>query len=89
MPIAVRITPQKMSKDDYETMMRELEQRGCGEPDGRLSHASYGTGDVHVFETWDSHESFTPYHNQLMDVLDGAGFDSGCIEVAPLQGRIG
>ena len=27
MPITVRISPQKMTKDDYEKLMRELEGR--------------------------------------------------------------
>jgi hypothetical protein len=78
-----------MSKDDYDEVMRELEARGVGEPDGRLSHASYGDDEVHMFETWESRDHFEPYRNHLMDVLDGAGIDAGSVEVSQLQGRVG
>jgi hypothetical protein len=60
MPIAVRITPSKMTRDDYERVMRQLEETGSGEPDGRVFHASYGEDEVHMFDVWDSHGRSSP-----------------------------
>jgi hypothetical protein len=85
MPIAVRITPTKMTRDDYERIMKQLEESGCGEPEGRVFHASYGDDEVHMFDVWDSHESFQPYHDDLMGLLQGAGIDAGTVEVKPLH----
>jgi hypothetical protein len=50
MPCAVRIRPDHMTKADYEQVIGELEKAHGGDPDGRLYHAAYGAGDVHMFE---------------------------------------
>src|SRR5689334_22566701 len=39
MAIAVHISPQKMSRDDYERVIKDLEDSGDGDPDGRAFHA--------------------------------------------------
>jgi hypothetical protein len=41
-PIAVRIAPQNMSREDYEKLIDELERTGSAEPEGRVFHAGYG-----------------------------------------------
>ena len=41
-PIAVRICPTKMSRDDYAKVMADLERTRGGTPEGRLFHAGYG-----------------------------------------------
>jgi quinol monooxygenase YgiN len=86
MPVVVKIAPKNMSKDDYEKVMKELEDSGCGSPEGRLSHASSGDDELQMHETWESREQFDAYHNKLMDVLDGAGIDGGTVEVSQLRG---
>jgi hypothetical protein len=86
MAIAVRITPSKMSKDDYHRVMGELEETGA--TDGRLSHTSYGDDEVHIFDVWESREAFDPYHDRLMTILQGSGIDGGTVEVKPVQRTI-
>jgi hypothetical protein len=88
MPIAVRITPSKMTRDDYEKVMRQLEETGSAEPDGRVFHASYGEDEVHMFDVWESHEAFRPYHDDLMAVLQGAGIDGGIVQIEPLHNTV-
>ena len=85
MPVAVRITPRQMSKDDYNRAIKELEDSGVGEPEGRSFHAAYGEDNVHVFEVWDSQEQIEEHRERTFPILQGAGFDAGAVEIHPLQ----
>jgi hypothetical protein len=87
-PIAVRITPTNMTRDDYEKIMSELEESGGGSPEGRVFHAGYGEDEVHMFDVWESRESFQPYHDDLMARLQGAGIDGGIVEIEPIHNTI-
>jgi hypothetical protein len=56
--VAVHLTT-KMSHDEYEQVMRDLQGPGGQAPEGRRYHAAYGEdGDLHVFEVWDSEDDF-------------------------------
>jgi quinol monooxygenase YgiN len=81
MTVAVHITPHKMTREDYEKVICELEAWGCGEPQGRILHAAYGDDDVHVFELWNSKEEFEAHRQRLTACLQAAGIDSGPIEI--------
>jgi quinol monooxygenase YgiN len=85
MPVAVRITPKQLSRDDYEKLIDELEATGAGEPDGRQFHAAYGDDEVHMFEVWESREHFEDHRDSLMAVLQGAGVDAGTVEIHELH----
>jgi hypothetical protein len=85
MPVAVHIVPGRMSKEDYDRMVAELEASGAGEPDGRLSHAAYGDDEVHMFEVWESPEHFDAYREPLIAALQSVGLDAGSVEVHALH----
>ena len=85
MPIAVRICPTKMSRDDYAKVMADLERTRGGAPDGRLFHAGYGEDEVHMFEVWDSSDQFDAHSDRLFAVIQGAGVDAGIVNVHPLH----
>jgi hypothetical protein len=87
-PIAVRITPSKMTRDDYERVMKELADSGAGDPEGRVFHAGYGEDEVHMFDVWESRESFQPYHDNLVGLLQGAGIDAGIVQIEPIHNKI-
>jgi hypothetical protein len=87
MSVAIRITPQQMSHADYEQMIGELEAAGVHEPEGRTFHAAYGGDEVHIFEVWDSAEQFDAHQTRVADVLEGAGFDGGTVEVHDLHAQ--
>jgi hypothetical protein len=74
-----------MSREDYDSVMKELEDSGCGEPDGRLFHAGYGDDEVHVFEVWETQEQFEDHHRTFVSVLQGSGVDAGNVEVHSLH----
>jgi hypothetical protein len=75
MPIAVHICPQKMSKDDYERMIGDLEASGV--PEGRLYHAAYGDDELEIFEVWQSPEQFDAHRDRMFSIMQSSGFDAG------------
>jgi quinol monooxygenase YgiN len=85
--VAVHICPTKMSRDEYERVIKDLEDSGVGEPEGRSFHAAYGDDRVCMFEVWDSPEQFDAHKNQLFETLQGAGLDAGTVEIHPLHTR--
>jgi quinol monooxygenase YgiN len=88
MPVAVHITPNQMSKDDYDRVIGELEASGLSQPDGRLYHAAYGQDQVHLFEIWESEEDFDAHRDRMFAVLQGAGVDGGTVDVHPLHSGV-
>jgi hypothetical protein len=85
MPVVVRICPEQMSKDEYDRVIKDLEDAGCGEPEGRRVHAAYGHDHVHVFEIWETEEQFKEHHQQFLATLQASGVDGGICEVLPLH----
>jgi hypothetical protein len=76
MPIAVHISPRQMSHEEYERVMQELADDGHGAPDGRLSHTSFGDEGVEIFDVWESHDHFEPYHDRMVTAMQAAGCDA-------------
>ena len=85
MAVAVHICPDQMSRDEYNQVIKDLEDSGAGEPDGRTFHAAYGDDNVCMFEVWDSAEHFDAHRDRLLATLQGAGLDAGTVEVHPLH----
>jgi quinol monooxygenase YgiN len=84
-PVAVRICPTQMSRDEYKKVISDLEAAGCGEPEGRVFHAAYGDDQVHMFEVWESEEQFEAHRDRLFATLQGAGVDAGTVETHQLH----
>jgi quinol monooxygenase YgiN len=88
MPVAVHISPQHMSKDDYARIIDELEASGLAEPEGRIYHAAYGEDEVHMFEVWRTPEEFEAHRDTMFAVLQGAGVDAGTVEMHPVHSQL-
>ena len=72
MPVAVRICPPRMSRDEYHRYIAELQEKGLSEPEGRLSHTAYGDDGVEMFEVWETPERFEEHREQVIAQLQGA-----------------
>lgn len=81
MSVAVHITPQRMTRADYEDLTAKLKASGVHEPAGRLSHVAYGEDEVRMFETWESADHFDAHRDDLMAALQSVGLDSADVEV--------
>ena len=78
MSILVRFTPASLSADDYDAVIRKLEEGGDFPPDGLDLHVCFGSdGELKVSEVWDSAEQFQAFGERLMPVLAEAGLDPG------------
>ena len=85
MAVAVRITPKDMSREDYETLISDLESQGVADPPGRLFHAAYGDDEVHMFEVWDSEEAFEAHQGKMFALLQASTVNAGGVEIHALH----
>ncbi len=63
-----------MTSQQYDTVIKNLEARGAGAPDGRLYHVASPTPDGWlVVDVWESEEKLGKFAETLMPVLASAG----------------
>ena len=86
MAFAVRVKPNRMSKADYERVMRSLQEDGHGNPEGRREHQVLGDDEVvETFEVWDTHEQFRAHNDRFVTAMQAAGVDADLVtEEAPV-----
>jgi hypothetical protein len=88
MPVAVHISPQHLSRGDYEQLIQDLKASGADNPKGRVSHTAYGEDNVQMLEVWESHEDFEANGDRLFAVMQGAGLDAGTVNVHPVHSEL-
>lgn len=89
MSILVRFEPQSMSKENYDEVVRRLEESDDNQPEGRELHVCFGDdGDLRVSEVWDSQEAFEAYGGTLMPVLADVGIQPGEPKVLAVHNTI-
>jgi hypothetical protein len=79
--VAVHITAQNMTKEDYERVRKELHAPDGGHPQGRLYHAAYGADELQMFEVWDSRERADAHYRELSGTALGGPIS---VRVEPL-----
>jgi hypothetical protein len=78
MAIGLYFAPQSFSADQYDEAIRRLQVAGAGAPPGRSYHCAFSGGrGLHVFDVWDSRESFEKFGETLMPILAELGVDPG------------
>jgi hypothetical protein len=76
MSTLVRFTPKSVTTEQYDQVMRKLDDNGDWLPDGLDYHVAFrSNGDVRVSEIWDSKEKFDEFSQRLMPVLKDAGIE--------------
>lgn len=89
MAIGIYFAVQAMSPDKYDDVIQKLQDAGQGAPAGRTYHAAFeGEGGLHVFDVWDSQESFDAFGETLMPILAEAGVDPGEPMISPVHNII-
>lgn len=74
MALGIYFAPQSMSQDQYDEVIRRLEAAGAGVPEGRTYHCAFALGGgLHVFDVWDSQETFDAFGQTLMPILADVG----------------
>ncbi len=74
--ILVRFTPSGMTRDQYWSVGKKLDESGHWPPAGLLAHVCFGEeGDLRVSEVWESREQQEQFAQALMPVLGEVGID--------------
>jgi hypothetical protein len=66
-----------MTRAQYDSVGRRLQEAGAWPPDGLLAHVGFGTdGDLRVSEVWESREKQERFSQALLPILteEGVGF---------------
>jgi hypothetical protein len=89
MALGFYFAPQSFTPEQYEEVLRRLEAAGAGSPSGRSYHcAMSGDGGLHVFDVWDSQESFDKFGETLIPIMAELGTDPGEPQVAEIHNVI-
>lgn len=89
MSIGIYFAPASMSSSQYDDVIARLAAAGAGAPAGRSYHCAMAMGpNLHVFDVWDSMESFEAFGAVLMPILGEVGIDPGKPEIAELHNII-
>jgi hypothetical protein len=76
MSIVVRFGPQGNTTEQYNQVLRRLEESDNWPPDGLDYHVAFGpSGDFRVSEIWDSREQWEAFGEHLMPLLSEAGIE--------------
>ena len=78
-----------MTAQQYDDVMRKLDQAGAAAPKGRTYHSCFGSGDkMMVFDIWESQAEFEAFGTTLMPILQQAGIDVGTPDVMPIHNTL-
>jgi hypothetical protein len=89
MALAMYFAPDHFPREQYDTCIERLADAGQAAPSGRLYHVAFAGGDgVHVFDVWDSQESFEAFGQTLLPILRDLGVDPGAPHVAEVRNVI-
>ncbi len=91
MALGFYFAPQSFTVEQYDEAIRRLQAAGAGSPPGRSHHCAFagGTGGgLHVFDVWDSQESFDKFGETLMPILSELGADPGQPRVVEIHNVI-
>jgi hypothetical protein len=78
MSVLARFTPASVTVQQYEEVLRRMEESGDWPPDGLEYHVCFGSADaIRVSEIWDSQEQFNAFGERLMPVLVDSGIEAG------------
>ena len=89
MALGIYFPMESMSTEQYDDVVRRLEAAGAGPPPGRSYHCAFSGGSgLHVFDVWDSQESFDEFGQKLMPILGEVGVDPAEPQIAEVHNII-
>ena len=89
MALGIYFPMESMSTEQYDDVVRRLEAAGAGSPPGRSYHCAFSGGSgLHVFDVWDSQESFDEFGQKLMPILGEVGVDPAEPQIAEVHNII-
>ena len=82
MSLLIRFAPPSLTADQYDQVVRRLNEEGISPADGLDYELCFGSGDqMQVSLVWDSKEQLDAFAARLMPILAEVGIDPGEPEV--------
>jgi hypothetical protein len=82
MSLVTRFSPESLTSDQYDQVVRRLREQNLSPADGLDYELCFGSGDkMKVSLVWDSTEQFDAFAQRLMPILAEFGIDPGEPEV--------
>jgi hypothetical protein len=82
MSLVVRFAPESLTSDQYDRVVRRLDEENTSPADGLDYEVCFGSGDkMKVSLVWDSKEHFDAFAARLLPILEELGIDPGEPEV--------
>ena len=89
MALGFYFSPSGFTPENYDEVIRRLEQAGAGAPEGRSNHfALEADGEIQVFDVWESQEAFEAFGATLLPIMAELGADPGQPMVARVHNVI-
>lgn len=82
MSLLTRFAPSSLTSEQYDKVVRRLQEEGLSPAEGLDYEIAFGSGDqLKVSLVWDSQEQFDAFAGRLMPILEEFGIDPGEPEV--------
>jgi hypothetical protein len=89
MSILIRFTPNSLTAEQYDDVVRRLTDAGVFPADGLDYEVCFGSGDQHrVSQVWDTQEHLDAFGAKLMPILAEVGIDPGQPETVEVHNII-
>ena len=89
MALGFYFSPSGFTPENYDEVIRRLEEAGAGAPEGRSNHFALETdGEIQVFDVWESQEAFEAFGATLVPIMAELGADPGQPMVARVHNVI-
>ena len=84
MPIGIYFEPQNLDAETYAAINERL--GALDDPPGRTFHVAFHVDEqIHVFDVWESHDSFEAFSAVLLPMLADYGVDPGHPRIGEIE----
>ena len=89
MSLLIRFAPPSLTAEQYDSVVRRLNEEGVFPADGLDYEICFGSGDnLKVSQVWDSKEQLDAFGARLMPILAEVGINPGEPEVVEVHNII-
>ena len=87
MAVGIYFPVQGMTAETYDKIIEKLDAAGASAPAGRSYHVAFAVGGegLHVFDVWDSEESFAAFGETMLPIAAEHGIELPEPSVSPVH----
>ena len=89
MSVLIRFAPDSLTADQYDEVVRRLNEAGVFPAQGLDYEVCFGTGEkMRVSQVWDTQENLEAFGARLQPILAEVGINPGTPEIVPVHNVI-